>query len=205
MIDFLKEAERYHKIFYNHENLFHSGWKQGIEYAKEKYGSDTRYIISDPDILLNPEIPADWPDFLNIFLDNHPDVSKVGFALDISYLPKESKYYRWERKFWRKKYPCAYPCYMANIASTTVLLRHDTYETPIEGQMFDYQKCNKKYQHSVRIAGRFTARHLGWEMKEKYPSDFEYLNSLWEEGKPVDSTAYHHEAGHPTVYTGLRM
>lgn len=207
MIKYLDELEKKYVVIRHESNLIHKGWKAGIEFACEKYGKDTYFIISDPDILLYPAIPKDWPFVLRDFLENSPEVSKIGLALDISYLPKESGYRKLESGFW-VSYPTdkiSDPCYNAQVASTTVLLRHNTYRDDIYATQFNWHSWDGDlFKVSLRIGGRFLCRHLGWEMREKYPTDFNYLDELWKSGKRVQSYAYHQEADHPNIYSGWK-
>lgn len=111
-----------------------------------------RFIITDPDLQLNPNIPHNFIDILSE-LSNKYHCSKIGFALDISDYDKmfdtKGSYgitvYEWERQFWRNKInDTEYELYHAQIDTTFALI-------------------NKKGRgYDIRIAGNFTAKHIPW-------------------------------------------
>jgi hypothetical protein len=112
------------------------------------------YILSDPDLQLNPGMPENFSDIL-LALSNKYRAYKVGLALDISEPKKllSCKEYEhgqsiieWEGKYWNK--PIAnneYELYDAPIDTTFCLINHA------------YSK-----ETQIRIAGDFTAKHLPW-------------------------------------------
>jgi hypothetical protein len=210
MQKYLNELRKKFIVIENYRNVCHEGWAYGILLAKERlaeYGQDTGIIISDPDILLYPEIPLDWPIILKSFLDHHKDVSKVGLALDTSYLPKGNPYRLYETKHWRSLFKTDLftdPCYDSLISTTTCMVRWDSYGAPLEEAFINGHDHNAKYKHNIRVAGRFICKHLGWGMKENYFEDFNYLDGLHKTGNKVQSYAYHQEAGLPNIYSGWK-
>ena len=126
------------------------------------------YILSDPDLQLNPEMPQNFAEIM-INLSDKYNVYKIGAALDIS----DSEYfidcdnythgkniYNWEYQFWTNLIPNDnYELYNAEIDTTFCLI-------------------NTKYKNNnnsnIRIAGNFTAKHLPWYknyIKDNTPKD----------------------------------
>lgn len=120
------------------------------------------FVITDPDLALNPQLPATFLEDL-LALTEQYQIGKAGFALDISDRAalrperfaigdKEFTIWEWEEKFWTQPLPPlpgGDPVYNANI-DTTFALYNKRYFDP--GQ----------YRRAVRVAGRFTCRHLPW-------------------------------------------
>lgn len=112
------------------------------------------YIMSDPDLQLNPRMPENFSDIL-LALSKKYQVYKVGLALDISEPEKllSCKNYEsgqsikeWESKFWEKQIADKdYEIYEAATDTTFCLI-------------------NRAYPQTkqIRIAGDFTAKHLPW-------------------------------------------
>lgn len=122
-----------------------------------------KFIITDPDIGLNPNLPNEFVEILEEVSEQY-SCMRVGFALDIE-MPGISHnmhdimfhttgltMYQWEDRFWQEK-----------VGETR--LGDPIYSAPID-TTFCY--INKKYDvgdyynPSVRIAGNFTAQHYGW-------------------------------------------
>ncbi len=112
------------------------------------------FIVSDPDLLLNKDMPKNVGEILLNLSETHK-LFKVGLALDISDSDKfvegelskivietESKY--WER-------PVVHPDYIIYeaILDTTFCLVNRQYAIP-------------HHIHQWRIAGNFTCKHLPW-------------------------------------------
>lgn len=112
------------------------------------------YIITDPDLEINPKLPKDFIQQLIKISDTYK-ARKVGFALDISQPEKFQETgktfkgipypYEWEKQFWLNKIPNPnYELYNAEIDTTFCL-----YST--------------KYPYgNIRVAGDFTCLHLPW-------------------------------------------
>ena len=114
------------------------------------------YILSDPDLQLNPRMPENFSEIL-FDLSKKYQASKISLALDISEKDKfveckkyESKktIYDWEKQFWENP-----------IAD----LQYELYESPIDGATtFFLKNKNIPEKRQIRIAGVFTAKHLPW-------------------------------------------
>ena len=123
-------------------------------YKKLKHTLPSVYILSDPDLELNPKMPKN---FANTFLElsNQYKCYKVGCALNIednhnfikcdNYNGNKS-IYDWEKQFWKK--PIAnekYELYQSDVDTTLCLIN-----------------TNYPSKKRIRVAGNFTARHLPW-------------------------------------------
>jgi hypothetical protein len=108
-----------------------------------------KFILTDPDLELNADLPANFVDILSELSDQY-QTSKIGFAIQVGDVEKmyPGEFIQnvcvWESKFWQDKINNdKYVLYKANIDTTFALI-------------------NKKYwiHCSLRIAGNFTCRHL---------------------------------------------
>ena len=117
------------------------------------------YILSDPDLQLNKNLPDNFVEIL-YNLSNKYKKYKVGFALDISdkehflhcenYTMKNMSIYNWELQFWQNKIDNdEYELYDAPI-DTTFCLVNNKYFT------------GDHLYAAIRIAGNFTTKHLPW-------------------------------------------
>jgi len=116
------------------------------------------YILSDPDLQLNENLPDNFVEIL-YNLSNKYKIYKIGFALDLSdkehFLQCENysmntSIYNWELQFWQNKIDNdEYELYSASIDTTFCLVNTKyfagDYLTP-----------------AIRIAGNFTTKHLPW-------------------------------------------
>ncbi len=141
-----------------------------LEDAETFAGWPEHFCLTDPDLEFNPALP---PLFLQNLLDltEEQRVGKAGFALDLSEPERMldetfaigGERYRiaeWEAKFWQQLLPSRLPdpVYRAWI-DTTFALYHKRFFDP------------QNYLEAVRVAGRFTARHLPWYRDHQLPAD----------------------------------
>lgn len=124
------------------------------------------YIMSDPDLQLNPRMPKNFSDIL-LALSNKHEAYKVGLALDISEPEKmlscknydhNMSIFEWERRFWKKR---------------IIDNDYELYDAPTDTT---FCLINRVYHESkqIRIAGDFTAKHLPWYkgfLKKKITED----------------------------------
>lgn len=110
-----------------------------------------KFIITDPDLGFNKNIPNNFIDILSELSDKYK-CNKIGFALDIQDCDKmfqannfHKTQYVWESKFWKSKInDSKYELYLADIDTTFCLI-------------------NKSYNtNCIRIAGDFLAKHIPW-------------------------------------------
>ena len=124
------------------------------------------FIVTDPDLLFNEQMPVSAINKMKRVVDMY-EVSKVGLAIDIDSPEERERFFNahqvdlWERSYWSRKierYPEKDDLYAAPIDTTFSLYSRDKFLSEIDnvpGRM----TCNTS---ALRIAGRFTCRHLGW-------------------------------------------
>ncbi len=130
-----------------------------------------RFCVTDPDLLFNPALPEGFLGDLAMLIQRH-QIGKAGFALDISDRHKmhdrsfsiagqDWKIWDWEAQFWEK--------------SLDELEGGDrVYDAPIDTTFALYDKHYfdpENFVRAVRVAGRFTARHLPWYYDSAIPDD----------------------------------
>ncbi|TCZ63043.1 glycosyltransferase family protein [Roseicella aquatilis] len=147
------------------------------------------FCLTDPDLELNPELPADFPATL-LRVTQQFSVGKAGFALslDDAHLMVDTPFRHadgWKRIWeseavhWRDPVEApgiAEPLFRADIDTTFALYdrRHFNPARPFR---------------SIRVAGRFTARHLPW-----------YRDT----GLPAAEEAFYRRAAEYSYYMGDR-
>ena len=127
------------------------------------------FCLTDPDLEFNSEMPSDFLEDLAQITDRFK-IGKAGLALDISgrdtMLQKKFKMatgdftiWDWEAQFWKKP------------AGTTEA-GDQIYKAPIDTTFAVYNKKYyrpKKYWEAVRVAGRYTCKHLTWYQDNGLP------------------------------------
>ena len=151
LVKYLKDMENKINIIYKDKNYGHFVYKMDdiVQLGGEKY------IITDPDLELNPNLPMNFIEILYNLSEKYK-ANKVGFALDIvnNINPNltckindiDYKITEWEKQFWENKIDDdTYELYNADIDTTFVLI-------------------NPKYPTDmrVRVAGDFTCIHKPW-------------------------------------------
>ena len=153
------------------------GDKINIKQLKENYGHEVYlkrrdllpdiYILSDPDLQLNPKMPLNVSDILYC-ISNKYNIFKVGLCLDISdhinfeetknYMAPNTTIKKWESQFWKKQIKNdIYELYDADIDTTFSLVNWHYY--------------NENKYKGIRIGNNFTAKHLPW-YKNYYENNF---------------------------------
>jgi hypothetical protein len=129
------------------------------------------FCLTDPDLEFNPDLPADFLAQLAALTEDLR-VGKVGFRLDISDRElmvqedflidgKPYKIWDWEAQFWAHPLEGGPdPIYKAEI-DTTFAVYNKKYFDPTS------------YREAVRIAGRYTCRHLPWYRDRGLPPEEE--------------------------------
>ena len=124
------------------------------------------FIVTDPDLLFNPEMPKRAIDKMKRIIDTY-GISKTGLAIDIDSPDERKRFFNahqvdmWERNYWSRKveqYPERDDLYAAPIDTTFCLYDRDKFLLEI-GSVAGRMTCNTS---AIRIAGRFTCRHMGW-------------------------------------------
>jgi hypothetical protein len=166
MLELLNELENEHQII-------RLGYNRGPHYAlrdSEFYSNLPNYFcLSDPDLELSPNLPENFIDTF-VEISNQYKIGKVGFALEV---PKEEEFAQlymnldgklwnmreWEMQFWEN-----------SIGKTTD--GDDLYLTTLDTTFALYNKIyfkpNDRYK-SIRVSGKFTAKHLGFYSQENIP------------------------------------
>jgi hypothetical protein len=134
-------------------------------YLKMKDTLPDIYILSDPDLELNKNMPSNFVEIL-LSLSNKHKVYKVGLALDISdsekFIPCDNYYYGyniqdWEGQYWRDDRKLEndenYQVYDSSV-DTTFCLINNKYLDHSDPQWAEYK--------GIRVAGDFTVKHLPW-------------------------------------------
>jgi hypothetical protein len=133
--------------------------KQGIK-TGTSVCSAAPFCVTDPDLILNPEMPEDFVAQL-VALTERLSIGKAGLALDIaerSTMRQEDfligehpwKIWDWEKQFWQDQLdplPSGDQVFRANIDTTFAVYNK---------RFFDRSDPLK----AVRAAGRFTCKHL---------------------------------------------
>jgi glycosyltransferase involved in cell wall biosynthesis len=127
------------------------------------------FCLTDPDLEFNPDLP---PDFLERLADltRKYHVGKAGFSLDISEPEKmiatpfqigEESYriWEWEANFWKARLEEKDdPAYRAAIDTTFAVYNKEFFRA-------------EDFLDAIRVAGRYTARHLPWYADHRLPPE----------------------------------
>ena len=163
MIKLLDElSHKYHVVL--------SGFNYGPRYYTENKDICSRmpdyFIVTDPDLIFNPDMPASAIDKMKRIADMY-NVSKTGLAIDIDSPEERKRFFNpsqvdlWERNYWTRKieqYPERDDLYHAPIDTTFCLYNRDRFLLEMENIPVK-MSCNTS---AIRIAGRFTCSHMGW-------------------------------------------
>ena len=148
-------------------HLLNKNYGHTVYITKKKLLPDV-YILSDPDLQLNDQMPSNVSDILYNLSIKYKSF-KVGLALDLSDSDKfidNANYFRkktikqWEDQFWENPIDDEdYILYKAAVDTT-----------------FTIVNCNyfkKKHITGIRIAGIFTCKHLPWykDTNDKIPEE----------------------------------
>jgi hypothetical protein len=151
LVAYLKSIENQVNVLYMPENYGHRVYMRD---EILKLGGD-KYIITDPDLLLNPNLPQNFIDILSELSDKYK-IGKIGFALDITnninnnLIASDNKMsvIEWESRYWSDKIDNKeYEIYNAEIDTTFVLINTKYYDGSLTG---------------IRVAGNFTCVHIPW-------------------------------------------
>ncbi|GEM52385.1 hypothetical protein AS589_00675 [Empedobacter brevis] len=118
------------------------------------------YVITDPDILPNENLPINFMDVLIEKLEKYfNSVTKVGFALKIDdipdFFPLKQQVVNWENKFWENEVE---ENVFLNVLDTTFALYKPRYP---------YNFYNLPFLPALRIGSNYTATHGGWYKNPK--------------------------------------
>lgn len=138
-----------------------------------------RYIITDPDLEFNFDLPSNFVEIMCDVLEKYPG-KKIGFAISIAdhadFYPygdyqQGKSIYQWELQFWHSyhklmvtsdKYNGEIECYSADI-DTTFALYNKTFMNTAGWWSYD----------GLRLAGNFTCRHLPFYKEDSIMSVYD--------------------------------
>lgn len=166
-LELLRELEENHTVIHKNENAGPRHLMQDTAFYETL---PQHFCITDPDLAFHPELPSDFIQRLIDLTEAH-QIGKAGFALDISEPEKmiqtayqigeeRCRIWEWEAQFWQTPIEAAGedPAYRALIDTTFAVYNKAFFraERPLE---------------AIRVAGRFTARHLPWYREHQLPPD----------------------------------
>lgn len=129
-------------------NLGHrSPWLSGIV---QRTARDRFHVVSDPDVIPDPECPTDALDHFRVLLEAHPDIHKAGFGLRIDDLPGHNPLtpdiIEWESRFWSEE------------------IEPGVYRAPIDTTFALYRPLPHRASDSLalRTGAPYLARHTPW-------------------------------------------
>ena len=163
MIEYLNSLADRHNVVLMGDNF---GPRIFTENKKICSSMPKYFIVTDPDLILNEDMPLTAINKMRRMLDTY-NVSKVGLAIDIDSPEERDRFFDarqidiWERRYWIKKidiYPEVDDLYAAPIDTTFCLYNRDKFLSEID-QVPGRMTCNTS---ALRVAGRFTCRHMGW-------------------------------------------
>ena len=172
LVEYLKTIENNVKVLYQDKNYGHEVYERDDINAL----GGNKYIVTDPDILLNKNMPLNFVEIMSNLSDKYK-TNKIGLALDIKdNINLKNKYKiiggltektipEHESLFWQKRVDDPdYEMYHADIDTTFALINKK------------YHKKGEK-NNSIRIAGDFTCKHRPWLIdyeKELLPDEKNY-------------------------------
>jgi hypothetical protein len=175
LLDWYKQIKNDVNIIHNETNL--GPWTFFYSYHSTKINSEW-YIYSDADLELNPEMPYNWQEIMKEYILKYD--RKASLALKIDDIPD---YYPFKDKIKNHQSVCWYPTD-----------EPDVYKA-ITDMTFTMDRKDKGYRYeSIRLAGKFLAKHIPWyidfdniEDEEKY-----YIENL--DGKFTEAlySSIHH-------------
>lgn len=154
LVEYLNSSP--HHTLFNEINFGHRGpWLSGLV---PELGHSTHFVVTDPDVVPSSECPSDVLDVFATMLNDHPDIDKVGFSLQIDDLPDHYEHAEsvvaWESQFWLNTYSPGY--FFAAIDTTFAMYR------PGEKHL---------NSRSLRSAPPYVARHMPWYQDSENPSE----------------------------------
>ena len=146
LIDYLEQTP--HDVVRTGRNLGHrSPWLSG---TVQRRAHGRRFVVSDPDVIPDPNCPLDAIDYFGSILDRYPEIDKVGFGLRIDDLPDTyplaPDVREWERRFWTNEVEPG--VFRADIDTTFAL----------------YRPLDRRHREdlALRTGPPYVARHTPW-------------------------------------------
>lgn len=146
---------------------------------KELLNLPDKFILTDPDLQYNPEMPKNFCEILHEISVTY-QCYKVGLALKIDDYPLfvDAVVHRTEIPYWKNKVNSdKYNMYYSQIDTTFCLINED-----FKNSTMISPKKKKKVARCIRVADNFTASHIPWYRKSLL-NDGEtynmYCNNPW--------------------------
>lgn len=146
ILDYFRETP--HSVIRLGRNIGPRGfWDAGVISGQIRSG---RYVVTDPDVVPNPDCPKDAVRLFSELLDRYPDRIKAGFGLRIDDLPARYVHSdavrQWESQFWLHQ------------------LEPDVYDASIDTTFAVYRAEVKSFALSpaLRTGGQYVATHTPW-------------------------------------------
>lgn len=162
LLEYYKSIENKVKILKQNDNIGHLVfWKKPEIFWKYSLGY---YVVTDSDIIPNKDLPID---FLKTFIEKlkkYPNVTKVGFALDLDSIPANypllDQVIKWEKKYW-----------INNVEENIFISEIDTTLAIYRPKYL----IDNKFLVALRMAGKYTAKHGGWySIPNKFSEEEKY-------------------------------
>jgi len=132
-----------------------SFWAAGVV---EEHAGNSRYVVTDPDLLPTSDCPSDALERFDELLDRYPERQKAGFGLKIDDLPAWYKHTNmvrlWEQQFWRRELEPG--VFDADIDTTFALYRAEV--------------ASFGYGPALRTGAPYMARHTPWYSDSSRPT-----------------------------------
>jgi len=176
MIDYLHELSKDYKVIFSNTNTGPRIFTEDLQILSIM---PEKFIVSDPDLIYNNELPENFIDEMIQTLNKYK-LAKVGFAIEIKDKEETDRFLNlekvleWECPYWEnelgmtKTKDAIYSAYI----DTTFSLND-------RNSCVYHRRFNKptwRYP-SARIAGRYTCRHIGWWKKELMPQSAEEIKN----------------------------
>lgn len=138
-------------------------WDLGI---LDSLGIEGRYVVTDPDVVPDPDCPDDVFEHLGELLDRFPDRIKAGLSLRIDDLPDRYAHRQavidWETPFWDR-----------HVVPGAI-------DAPVDTTFALYQAHVRHYaiEPAIRTDAPYLARHLTWYVDSAdLPADERYYRA----------------------------
>lgn len=154
LLDYLEDTP--HHVFHiGSNNGQHVAWNLGFI---EKYAQGRNFIVTDPDVVPDEQVPLDALDYFESLLNEFRDHHKVGFGLRTDDLPDTYKFkhqvINWESRF------------MVNT------LKPNVYSSQIDTTFALYRSLSgPDIAKSIRTGSPYLARHMSWYINSKNPTE----------------------------------
>ncbi len=168
---YLREIEARVKVIYLRRNL---GPRFVLEDKAYHAVLPELFCLSDPDLEFNPQLPLDFLAQL-VEITHNRGASRAGFALDIAsredliqetfrHQGRDYHIWEWEAAFWQQPVGTTAEgdCLYRACIDTTFAVHNKRFSAVPNSKRVD-----------IRVAGRFTCRHLPWYRERELPADQE--------------------------------